>query len=59
MNPKISQVSAGMHIADYSDGFGNHNYGSNVMFGECDHETIAVLVTWKHVLEGKRDGIMV
>jgi len=58
-NPKISQVSAGMHISDYSDGFGNHNYGSNVKFGECDHEMIAVLVTWKHVLEGKRDGIMV
>ena len=58
-NPKISQVSTGMHISDYSDGFGNHNHGSNVMFGECDHEMIAVLVTWKHVLEGKRDGIMV
>ena len=58
-NPQISQVSAGMHISDYSDGFGNHNYGSNVMFSECGHEMIAVLVTWKHVLEGKRDGIMV
>ena len=48
-----------MHMSDYTAGFGNHNYGSNVTFVGDRNEPINVLVTWKQVLEGRRDGIMI
>ena len=57
-NPKLSHVKNGMHISDYTAGFGNHNYGCNVTFHN-DSETSTVLITWKNVLEGKGDGVMV
>ena len=31
-NPILSRVQNGMHRSDYDVGFGNHNYGCNVMF---------------------------
>ena len=50
-NPKLCEVQNGMHVSDYTAGFGNHNYGSNVTFTGDDNEPITVLVTWKQGLE--------
>ena len=63
-NPILAQVQNGMHRSDYLAGFGNHNYGCNVVFEGLDQSTSnyishTCLITWKHVLEGKIDGIMV
>ena len=62
-NPILAQVQNGMHRSDYSAGFGNHNYGCNVIFEGSDSIANPIrhtcLITWKHVLEGKIDGIMV
>ena len=62
-NPILARVQSGMHRLDYSAGFGNQNYGCNVTFeGSCSTSkviTLTYLITWKEVLEGKIDGIMV
>ena len=57
-NPKLSHVKNGMHISGYAAGFCNHNYGCNVTFDDRG-EIVTALVTWKQVLEGKRDGVLV
>ena len=62
-NPTLAQVQNGMHRSDYSAGFGNHNYGCHVSFKVSDSTAHPMshtyLITWKHVLEGKIDGIMI
>ena len=62
-NPILARVQNGMHRSDYTAGFGNHNYGCNVSFEGSDSQanpiTHSCLITWKQVLEGKIDGIMV
>ena len=32
-NPTLAQVQNVMHHSDYTAGFGNHNYGCNLKFG--------------------------
>ena len=60
INPNISQVQNGMHYSDYTAGFGNNNYGCNLMFrndlGEINYNS---LVTWKVDLDGRQDGIQI
>ena len=58
-NPKLCKVQNGMYVSDYTAGFGNHNYDSNVTFTGDDNEPITMLVTWKQVLERKRDCVMI
>ena len=38
-NPILSRVENGMHHSDYTAGFGNHNYGCNVLFEDSDSQT--------------------
>ena len=54
-NPSLSKVSSSMHISDYLDGFGHHNYGCNLSFTN----EIAFLLPWKLVMDGMIGGIHV
>ena len=52
-----------MHCSKYSAVLCNHNYGCNVMFtgpdSIADYSSCTFLITWKQVLKGKSDRIMV
>ena len=63
-NPILAQVQNGMHRSNYSAVFRNQNYGCNVVFEGLDQSTEnyishTCLITRKHILEGKIDGIIV
>ena len=60
-NPSLYRVQNGMHRSDYAAGFGNHNYGCNITFQGSDSSSFSFtsLITWRHVLEGKIDGVMI
>ena len=58
-NPILAQVQNGMHHSDYSAGFGNHNYGCNLKFGNESNEIYNSLITWTEVLNGKMDGLQI
>ena len=50
-----------MYRPDYAAGFGNHNYGCNITFKGTKSSSLSFtsLITWRHVLDGKIDGIMI
>ena len=50
-----------MHRSDYAAGFGNHNYGCKIMFegSNITSPCFTSLITWRYVLEGKIDGIII
>ena len=59
-NPILSQVQNGMHYSDYVAGFGNHNYGCNLIFHNDEGEiNYSSLITWKEVLDGRQDVIQI
>ena len=60
-NPSLSRVQNGMHWLDYAARFGNHNYGCNITFKGTKSSSFSFtsLITWRHVLDGKIDGIMI
>ena len=47
-NPLIDRVKDGMHLIDYSTGFGSHNYGRNILLINPDHKDsqFSTLITW-------------
>ena len=49
----INQVIIGMHLTDYEDGFGNHNYGCTIdLYSEKQiHST---LLAWNEIVEGRK-----
>ena len=57
-NPILSRVENGMNYSDYAAGFGNHNYGCNLLFHNDEAENnFNLLITWREVLDGRQDGI--
>lgn len=51
-----------MHQSEFAAGFGNHNYGYNVMFHNYDggtNENYNSFITYIETLNGKQDGIQI